>query len=178
MKRPENLGRAKLRAVLAGLAFFSSSFLMSGGGENYGLETKEASFSHSSRIGSLIINNYYPSSYQKKSIEEFINRSIKLKETIHHFESRSIYLARLAQSLVTPLEYAEWSKVNICEEGGRWDISGSKFSGGLGIANVNWVNYGGTEFTPSASTATPDEQIVVAMRIQSDPPDQDGCAAW
>jgi Transglycosylase-like domain len=77
---------------------------------------------------------------------------------------------------VSPAVLAAWSKVNMCEEGGDWSVQGSAFSGGLGISNANWVAYGGTEFSPDAADATPAEQIIVAQRIDPDPPDQDGCS--
>jgi hypothetical protein len=83
--------------------------------------------------------------------------------------------AQQAGPSVSPAVFAAWSEVNMCEEGGDWNVQGSTFSGGLGISNANWVVYGGTAFAPDAADATPDEQIIVAERIQPDPPDQDGC---
>ena len=91
---------------------------------------------------------------------------------------RSAHLAKLAASMVTPAEFAAWSRVSMCEEGGNWHVWGPRFSGGLGITNTNWYLSGGTQFAPNAALATPDEQIVVAMRIQPHAPDQNGCAAW
>jgi len=80
---------------------------------------------------------------------------------------------------VTPAEMTVWSRVCVCEEHGNWYVRGPYFSGGLGISNVNWRAYGGTQFAPSAADATPAEQIIIAQRIQSDPPDQNGCTgAW
>ena len=83
--------------------------------------------------------------------------------------------AQIAANEVSPEMFAEWSKVNICEESGNWYVYGNKYSGGLGISNTNWIAYGGQEFAPNGAEATPDEQIVVASRIQSSPPDQNGC---
>jgi hypothetical protein len=83
--------------------------------------------------------------------------------------------ASTAGPSVSSAVYAAWSNVNMCEEGGDWYVQGSSFSGGLGISNANWVAFGGTEFAPDAGDATPTEQIIVAQRIQPDPPDQDGC---
>lgn len=86
---------------------------------------------------------------------------------------------QIAASEVTPAEFAAWSKVAVCETGGNWSAEGPIYSGGLGIANTNWIAYGGGEFAPNAGQATPDEQIVVAMRIQTNPPDQNGCSgSW
>lgn len=66
----------------------------------------------------------------------------------------------------------------MCEEGGNWQAEGGSFSGGLGITRSNWAAYGGLQYAPDGATATPDEQIMVAQRIQYDPPDQDGCQGW
>jgi hypothetical protein len=43
------------------------------------------------------------------------------------------------------------------------------------ISIDNWVNYGGEFFSHTGAEATPDEQIIVAMRIQKNAPDQNGC---
>jgi hypothetical protein len=79
---------------------------------------------------------------------------------------------------VTPAERAAWERVAICEEGGDWSADGGRFSGGLGITRTNWIAYGGGQYAPSGAEATEDEQIMVAERIQSTPPDQDGCGSW
>jgi hypothetical protein len=79
---------------------------------------------------------------------------------------------------VTPGQRAEWDRVAMCEEGGNWQSEGPRFSGGLGITRANWDIYGGLQYAPSAGEATPDQQIMVAQRIQSYPPDQDGCSSW
>jgi hypothetical protein len=77
---------------------------------------------------------------------------------------------------------AKWAKVNICEEGGRWRIRGSLYSGGLGMTNHNWTYYShGLGFPASAADATPEQQVFVAIRIQhlggagDYVPDQEGC---
>jgi hypothetical protein len=66
----------------------------------------------------------------------------------------------------------------MCEEGGDWASDGSRFSGGLGITRSNWAAYGGEQYAPEGAMATEDEQIMVAERIQFDPPDQSGCRGW
>jgi len=73
---------------------------------------------------------------------------------------------------VTPYERVEWSRVNVCENGGSWYPQGSAYPDGLGISAVNWYGNGG------GSDLSEDTQIMVAERIQFDPPDQGGCAAW
>ena len=72
-----------------------------------------------------------------------------------------------------------------CETQQNWKMRGYIRSGGLGINNSNWVAYGGTQFASNASEATPEQQVLVAIRIQrlggaSDyVPDQDGyCRSW
>ncbi len=79
---------------------------------------------------------------------------------------------------VTAYERDAWEQVAMCEEGGNWESDGSSFSGGLGISRANWDAYGGLQYAPEGAEATEDEQIMVAERIQSDPPDQDGCSGW
>jgi len=79
---------------------------------------------------------------------------------------------------VSPDQRAAWDRVARCEEGGNWQADGPRFSGGLGITRTNWAEYGGRQYAPSAAQATPDQQIMVAERIQSYPPDQRGCSSW
>ena len=80
---------------------------------------------------------------------------------------------------VTAAERAAWDRVNICEEGGNWHVHGTVYSGGLGISETNWVIYGGQRDFGAEWAASPDQQIVVAMRMQRYPPDQNGCTgAW
>jgi hypothetical protein len=76
---------------------------------------------------------------------------------------------------VTPAERAAWYKVNACEENGNWHVRGTVYSGGLGISETNWYAYGGQAAFGDEWAATPDEQIVIAMRIDAYPPDQNGC---
>lgn len=79
---------------------------------------------------------------------------------------------------VTPAQRLMWSRVAQCEEGGNWHVIGPLYTGGLGISRINWIAYGGLEYAPLAALATPDEQIMVAERIQNFVPDQAGCAPW
>lgn len=79
-------------------------------------------------------------------------------------------------TLVSPVQQKAWNKVAWCETHGDWDMRGATFSGGLGISNVVWLEYGGMEFAPHAGLATPQEQMVVANRINKGyVPDQHGC---
>jgi hypothetical protein len=79
---------------------------------------------------------------------------------------------------VTPEQRVAWERVALCEEGGNWSSDGGRFSGGLGITRANWDAYGGTQFAAEGAQATEDQQIMVAERIQSSPPDQNGCQGW
>jgi len=79
---------------------------------------------------------------------------------------------------VTPAQRAAWERVAVCEEGGNWQSDGPRFSGGLGITRANWANYGGLQYASEGALATPDQQIMVAERIQSTAPDQYGCRGW
>jgi len=79
---------------------------------------------------------------------------------------------------VTPAQRAAWERVAMCEEGGNWSADGPRFSGGLGITRANWAIYGGLQYASEGALATPDQQIMVAERIQSYAPDQSGCRGW
>jgi len=79
---------------------------------------------------------------------------------------------------VSAVVFAEWSRVNTCEEGGVWASSGPAYPDGLGISAVNWAAYGG------GANLSPAAQIAVAQRIEAaggmpgHVPDQHGCAGW
>ena len=84
-------------------------------------------------------------------------------------------------TLVPASKMVEWGKVAHCETGGNWKHQGWLYEGGLGILHSNWAYYGGYKFAPHAWMATPEQQVVVAMRIQNGlpTPDQNGtCHAW
>ena len=83
---------------------------------------------------------------------------------------------------VTDYQRAAWDRVNICEEGGRWNVHGAVFSGGLGFTNTNWTQLNSFGYPANAGDATPEEQIRVAVafavRYWGNPnaaPDQSGC---
>jgi Transglycosylase-like domain len=68
--------------------------------------------------------------------------------------------------------------VAVCETGGNWAMQGPTYSG-IGFLNSTWIAYGGLRYAPNAGLATPDEQIIVAMRITGGSiPDQGYCASW
>ena len=78
---------------------------------------------------------------------------------------------------VTAEDMRKWQKVAICEQGGNWKVQGPYFSGGLGFRNYVWVAYGGLLYAPNAGLATPQQQVAIAKKINSNGyvPDQNGC---
>jgi hypothetical protein len=62
---------------------------------------------------------------------------------------------------------AVWDRLAQCETGGRWNMRGARFSGGLGFYNGTWDSFGGREFAPNAGLASRDQQIVVAERVRA-----------
>ena len=58
---------------------------------------------------------------------------------------------------------AFWEAVSWCETNHKWN-DGGYYSGGLGIAQSVWRNYGGRQFAPRPSKATKHEQIIIANR--------------
>ncbi len=83
---------------------------------------------------------------------------------------------------ITDYQRSAWYRVNMCEEGGAWNVRGSAFSGGLGFSNANWNEFNTFGYPSDAADATPDQQIRVAVafatRYWGNPnaaPDQNGC---
>jgi len=78
---------------------------------------------------------------------------------------------------VTEAQFAAWSKVAVCEEGSWANYQeGPNYYGSLGISSAAWDEYGQGV---GRVDATPDQQIEVALRIQSQAPDQAGtCSGW
>ena len=66
--------------------------------------------------------------------------------------------------------YESATRVAVCESGGWGRGTGGNYVGDLGITQANWTAYGG------GSDTSPAAQIAVASRIQSYPPDQNGCS--
>ncbi|QGF25167.1 hypothetical protein Rai3103_09730 [Raineyella fluvialis] len=65
-----------------------------------------------------------------------------------------------------------WDRIAQCESGGNWSINtGNGFSGGLQFTPSTWSAYGGTG---SASSASREQQIAVAQRVQA----SQGWGAW
>ena len=59
-----------------------------------------------------------------------------------------------------------WAAIVACESGGNWSVStGNGFYGGLQFTGQTWLAYGGGRYAPSASLATPAQQIAVAQQV-------------
>jgi hypothetical protein len=79
-------------------------------------------------------------------------------------------------------DYAAWSRVATCEEGG-WVVAGYNYPDSLGINRTNYERFGGTPMSPGPVTlAERETEIRVADRLvayyRAAIPDQGGCAAW
>lgn len=59
-----------------------------------------------------------------------------------------------------------WMELAYCETHQDWSNPGT-WSGGLGIYNGTWKQWGGREFAPTAETASLSQQIIVANRIST-----------
>jgi hypothetical protein len=97
--------------------------------------------------------------------------------------SRPLTAASAIEDGVTLAQIAAWDKVNICEEGGRWNVDGPVYSGGLGFSHQNWTRFNTFGYPADAADATPDEQIRVAVAFATAylggpnaAPDQNGCS--
>lgn len=179
--RPESRGRDRPRIAFATICFLS---LFGGTNEQRfnerTLDSIPVAHHTIKKVGSIAMSESKQNKVKKSMLP---NRPNSYPEVTSSTTTTAPPLpltpAQQAANEVTSYEYAEWSKVNVCEEGGNWSVSGPKYSSGLGISNVNWVAYGGEYFAQSAAIATPDEQIVIAMRIQPNAPDQNDCTgSW
>jgi hypothetical protein len=90
--------------------------------------------------------------------------------------------------LVAPEIMVKWNKVAWCESHGNWTQvhpGSHSFSGGIGMRNDVWVEYGGRQFAEYSGQATPEQQVFIARRVQARAgiveyvPDQTGCnGSW
>lgn len=81
-----------------------------------------------------------------------------------------------------PSDYAQWSRVAVCESGG-WRVLGSSYPDSLGIDRANYMAFGGTPLPSGVvSLAGRIAQIRVAdrfiRRYHATIPDQVGCGPW
>jgi Transglycosylase-like domain/LysM domain len=78
-------------------------------------------------------------------------------------------------SAPAPSGGVNWSAIAACESGGNWSAStGNGFYGGLQFTEGTWLANGGGQYAPSASLATPAQQIAVAQRVLA----SQGIGAW
>jgi hypothetical protein len=84
---------------------------------------------------------------------------------------------------VTDFQRQAWFRVNMCEEGGIWNVDGPVYSGGLGFSHANWATFNTFGYPADAAQASAEQQIRVAVafaaRYWGNPnaaPDQHGCS--
>jgi len=84
---------------------------------------------------------------------------------------------------VTDFQRQAWFRVNMCEEGGLWNVDGPVYSGGLGFSHANWSTFNTFGYPADAAQASAEQQIRVAVafatRYWGNPnaaPDQHGCS--
>ena len=101
----------------------------------------------------------------------------KIKHHVKHHVKKTV----VVHHIIPPALMDKWKLVNICEQGGKWNVRGAVYSGGLGIKNINWVTYGGERLFGPQWLATPEQQAYIARHIQivhgfgDYVPDQNGC---
>lgn len=80
-----------------------------------------------------------------------------------------------------PADYAQWTRVAVCEEGG-WYAPGGNYVDALGIDTTNWLAAGGKPQYGHLSLAQRIYEIKVADRFirayHIGIPDQGYCSAW
>ncbi len=90
--------------------------------------------------------------------------------------------SRKRAGLELPADYAQWSRVATCEEGG-WVVRGYGYPDSIGINRTNFLAFGGRPLPPGpVSRANRIMEIRVADRLiahyRAAIPDRYGCAAW
>ncbi|HEY5098042.1 MAG TPA: transglycosylase family protein, partial [Acidimicrobiales bacterium] len=97
--------------------------------------------------------------------------------------SRSVEAIGVGADGVTDFQRQAWFRVNMCEEGGLWNVDGPVYSGGLGFSRANWAAFNTFGYPADAASATAEQQIRVAvafaLRYWGNPnaaPDQHGCS--
>jgi hypothetical protein len=97
--------------------------------------------------------------------------------------SRTVEALGVGADGVTDFQRQAWFRVNMCEEGGLWNVDGAVYSGGLGFSHANWAAFNTFGYPADAARATAEQQIRVAVafavRYWGNPnaaPDQHGCS--
>lgn len=87
-------------------------------------------------------------------------------------------LVAVSTALVTGAAHGDavnWEAIAQCESGGNWAAdTGNGDYGGLQISLPTWDANGGTEWSALPSSASPQEQVLVAQRIMA----TQGPGAW
>ena len=111
----------------------------------------------------------------KQTNKELTTTTVSIQQAIN--ELHSILPPPAIPAGDTEEDMKKWQKVAICEQGGNWRVQGPVFSGGLGFRNYVWEAFGGLEYAPNAGLATPQQQVAIAKKINSNGyvPDQNGC---
>ena len=74
-----------------------------------------------------------------------------------------------------PASGSVWDRLAQCESGGRWDYNGgSGYDGGLQFLPRTWTAYKPSGYPAYAWQASREQQIAVAVKVQSD----QGWGAW
>ncbi len=182
--KPKSKARVFGRALLAttGLSLVATPFVLSHGA------SPEAKGHHAStHSSSPEIDPMEPIQTQEMSALEAaataqkvidyvtaVDKAAKVQAIIDYVNAKAAEdFAAQQQSTTTSggASYAHWMAIHECEQPestGGWTAQDANYGGGLGIANSTWQQWGGTEFAPLPSQATPDEQITIANRIYTD----------
>ncbi len=104
--------------------------------------------------------------FAQSSLQEFPNGNVPV--VIEEVTSKNSVLIRstLTKTKKPKATTKFWEEVAVCETNSNWQ-DGGKWSGGLGIYQGTWENWGGEEFAPTPPKATKEEQIIVANRVST-----------
>jgi hypothetical protein len=118
-------------------------------------------------LATLLLQPAIGSKAEEVPPSELINvsTSVPVQTTVHVMTINSTH-PELAAQLKTRKagSIRFWEAVSWCETNHNWN-NGGYFSGGLGMAQSVWINYGGKQFGSRPSRATKQEQIVIANRV-------------
>jgi hypothetical protein len=118
-------------------------------------------------LAALLLQPAIGSKAEEVPPSELINvsTSVPVQTTVHVMKINSTH-PELAAQLKTRKagSIRFWEAVSWCETNHKWN-DGGYFSGGLGMAQSVWINYGGKQFGSRPSRATKQEQIVIANRV-------------
>jgi hypothetical protein len=83
--------------------------------------------------------------------------------------------AMAAPSVGSPQSNATWDRLAKCESTNNWDAdTGNGFKGGLQFTQSTWKAFGGTKYASSPDSASREEQIAVAKKVEA----EQGWNAW